>query len=121
MRNNIIKVFLIFLILFIGISFGFAENKDIVDLKGKLGVNQLQTLEAFKGSNEVTINFLDCIGNLTVTIVNENGITVYNETVNSYVIGSISINVQNLPSGWYKITVSDTQGGWVEGSFFIEN
>ena len=117
------KVLFIFSLTLISLI-SIAENQANIKLKGKLtgGPKSQSTLvEVLLFENEIQVNFLECLGNLTVTIVDENEHTVYNENVNSCVIKSISINVQNLSSGWHKITVSDTQGGWVEGSFFIEN
>ena len=115
------KTIWIFLLLFVSM---IGSTQTVIDLKGKLKQrpikNQNQPLEVLLSDNEIRVNFFDCLNNLTVTVEDENGLTVYKETVNSCVTGSISIDIQNLPSGWYKITISDQYGGYLEGWFFIE-
>jgi len=117
------KIICLFLLLCV-CMIGSAENNVPIGLKGGLKTgsskNQSEQLQVLLSEHEIRVNFLDCFNNLTVEIENENGITVYNNTVNSCVTNSISINIQNFPLGWYKIKITDQNGGYVEGWFFIE-
>ena len=96
-----------------------------VDLKGSLGgvtsrnPYQTQPLEVNFNGNELTVNFLDCLGVLKVVVKDENGVIVFNQTVNTCVTNSVSIDVTNWNSGNYIIVISDLYGCSVEGEFVI--
>jgi hypothetical protein len=117
------KIFLIFSLLLISMI-GFATTNEEVELEGSLAVaspkSQSQPIKVLLSDTEITVNFLDCLNKLTVVVETEKGMPVYNETVNSCETKSISINIKNLPSGWYKIKIADKNGGYLEGWFLIE-
>jgi len=60
------------------------------------------------------------LGNLTIEVVDENGMTVFNQTVNTCVTNTISINIAGWDAGNYIISISDMGGGWLEGGFVIK-
>ena len=106
-----------------GLTTLISESK--IDIKGKLagGTNrnpsQSQPLEVNFNGNELTVNFLDCLGVLKVVVKDENGVIVFNQTVNTCVTNSVSIDVTNWNSGNYIIVISDLYGCSVEGEFVI--
>ena len=116
------KVLFIILVLIIGII-ATAEIK--VPLKGRLteddpkSLSQTQPVEVLQSESELLVNFLDCIGNLVVEVVDENGMTVFNQTVNTCITNTISINIKGWDAGNYIIRISDMGGGWLEGGFVI--
>ena len=82
--------------------------------------SQSQTVEVIQSESELLVNFLDCIGNLVVEVVYENGMTVFNQTVNTCVTNTISINIAGWDAGNYIISISDMGSGWLEGGFVIK-
>ena len=117
------KGVVIFLILIIGII--GIKGDTIIDLKGSLKVlkpksSQTQQLEAILSESELIVNFFDCLGNLTIEVVDENGMTVFNQTVNTCVTNTISINIKSWDAGNYIIRISDMGGGLMEGGFVIK-
>ena len=115
------KKILIFTLIFLGLNV-IAENAHL-DLKGKLGGGSTksfsQPLEVLLTGNDLKVNFFDCLDDLTITVISENGLTVYQQTVNTCVTTSVTIDIQNLPAGRYNIIITDELGGWIEGWFEI--
>jgi len=99
-----------------------AGNYETVKLKGKLtgGKSSTQQVEVLKSESELLVNFLDCIGNLVVEVVDENGMTVFNQTVDTCITNTISINIKGWDAGNYIIRISDMGSGWLEGGFVIK-
>jgi hypothetical protein len=115
---------LIFSMALLGL-FANANNPTKIDTKGNLKVEKpksasQQQLEVFLSENRIDINFYVCLENIAIVIVNENEQTVYHQTVNSCVTTTFSINIQNLPAGWYKIIFTVQDGGFVEGWFEVK-
>jgi len=115
---------LLFLIgvIFLFVVKGFSENA-ILDLKGELIVKEIKStsiqIEVSLIENQLHVNFFVCIEKLNIVIENENGLTVYQTTVNTCLTSSIDICIQNLPKGEYVIIFTDDNGGRVEGVFEV--
>ena len=120
---NIRNLFFL-LMLLLGLAKAVGENTPI-DLKGEFKVpttksSLSQPVDVYLSGNELTVCFLECVGNLTIKIADENSVTVFSETVNSCTTSSIIIiDVQNWNVGDYCITISDTIGGFMKGCFEI--
>jgi len=81
--------------------------------------SQSQPVEVLQSESELIVNFFDCIGNLIVEVINENGITVYSETVNTCTTNTITIKTKGWDAGNYVIRISDVGSGFMEGGFVI--
>ena len=115
------KKYVVFISMLVFCLSAIAEHNTKIDLHGKLPVSRSSSLpiEAFLIDNELTVNFLECVGNLTVEVKDENGATVFVEIVNTCTTGSVAIDIRKWNSGNYIIVISDSYGGMIEGGFSI--
>jgi len=104
---------------------GMANTQIPIELSGDLiakkprSTTDYQPLEVFLIGNDLKVNFFDCLGNLKIVVADENGMSVYQQTVNTCVTQSVTIDIQNLPAGRYCIIITDEHGGRIEGWFEI--
>lgn len=88
-----------------------------IDLRGDLdyGVGP-NSVEAYYGNNCVTIYFHQNFGYVNITLLNETGSVVYNNTVNTAVQQTFYIPLFGTSSGNYTL-VLDNANGYAEGEF----
>jgi len=79
-----------------------------------------QPVEVYQSENDLELYFLSSLSSLTITVVNEQNQTVYQKTVNVAAGSSLIIDLQGWASGAYTLSITDGQGGSLEGIFEIE-
>ncbi len=65
----------------------------------------------------VELTFLSDLGNLTIQVVNAQGYTAYQQTVNAAAESRLEIGTQDWTAGTYTILILDGQDGRLEGQF----
>lgn len=73
-------------------------------------------IEAGASDNAVYIHFNQSFGNVSITIYNESGLTVYSTVLNTAVQQTIIIPITAANSGIYTVVVENATG-YVEGEF----
>ena len=79
-----------------------------------------QPVEVYQNENDLELYFLSSLNSLTIKVVNEQDQTVYQKTVNVAAGSSLIIDLQGWASGAYTLSITDGQGGSLEGIFEIE-
>ena len=88
-----------------------------IDLKGKLNMNAgPDDIVAGVDANSVYIHFNQSFGNVSITICNEMGQTVYNTVVNTAVQQTFIIPFSGMNNGLFTLSI-DNAVGFVEGDF----
>lgn len=82
-------------------------------MDGSAGPN---AIEAGASDNAVYIHFNQSFGNVSITICNESGLTVYSTVLNTAVQQTIIIPITAANSGIYTVLVENATG-YVEGEF----
>ncbi len=77
------------------------------------------SIQAYLNTNYLKLEFLASLGNLTITVTNGQGAQVYRNTANATAGGSLNIATQTWANGLYTLTISDNNGGYLEGMFEI--
>ncbi len=101
------------------------ENANPITLKGKLvtgtisvkSVPVLPAVEAILQTTSLEIAFNSSLGNLTVTVVNQQNFPVYQQTVNATSGSSLTINTGSWSNGTYTLFITNSSGGCLEGQF----
>lgn len=92
-----------------------SSNK--IDLHGNIAYNTSSySIEAFVCKNSVQICFHQNFGYVNITLLNETGSVVYNNTVNTAVQQTFYIPLSGTSSGNYTL-VLDNANGYAEGEF----
>ena len=76
-----------------------------------------QPVQVVQTGTTLEVLFLSNLGNLTITVVNEQAFTVFQQTVNATSGGTLIIGISSWASGNYVIKITDGQGGYLEGAF----
>ena len=77
-------------------------------------------IEAYQDAENVQLVFLTDLGNLVVKVVRQKtGATVYLNTVDALQGSALEINTHKWKKGVYTLTITDEDGGFLEGEFFI--
>lgn len=76
-------------------------------------------IEIYLHTSTLLINFNASLGELNITIENENGNIVYSSTTNTSLRLVYIIPINNLPTGDYNIIIENNDGS-AEASFRIE-
>jgi hypothetical protein len=75
---------------------------------------------AINGHSSIEVYYLVNLSNITITIVNASGQTVYSTTVNPATGGQLSISIASLPAGDYTLVFTAPNGNSIYGDFEIE-
>ena len=90
---------------------------EIIELKGDLDANAgPNAVVAGANDNSVYIHFNRSFGNVSITITNEAGHTVYHTVVDTSVQQTVIIPLTNAASGIYTVSL-DNASGFAEGDF----
>ena len=90
---------------------------EIIDLQGDLDANAgPDAIIAGANENSVYIHFNQSFGNVSITITNEMGHTVYHTVVDTSVQQTVIIPLTNAASGIYTVSL-DNANGYAEGDF----
>ena len=63
-------------------------------------------LDVTQNETDVTLNFLYPVGTAQVTVENENGEVIYQETVDTFTTLDSSVDIQNYDGGVYTLKIS---------------
>ncbi len=78
-----------------------------------------QPVTVEQNTTSVVVSFLSSLGNLNITVMNEQGYPVYQKTVNAVSGASHTISSLSWSSGSYTILITDALGGALMGEFQI--
>lgn len=93
------------------------QGYEKIDLQGTLmfGISP-NAVVAGANDNSVYIHFNQSFGNVSITITNETGHTVYHTVVDTSVQQTVIIPLTNAASGIYTVSL-DSADGYAEGDF----
>ena len=93
-----------------------------IEIKGSFGKDIVfrgeDPIEIYLHTTTLLINFNASLGELNITIENENGNIVYSSTTNTSLRLVCMIPINNLPTGDYNIIIENNDGS-AEASFRI--
>lgn len=72
---------------------------------------------AWLDGSDIKIEFGCTLGNLTITVVNEQGFPVYQRTVNATAGNRLNISTRGWSNGNYTLLITNASGGYLEGQF----
>ena len=105
-----------------GLAFLSAQSVN-VPLYGDLMGGGLKSpgdpVEVFQNPGNLEIAFLRNLGDLKIGITDPYGDTVYHTMVNAVAGSLLAIDVSGWSAGAYTLTISNGQGGCLEGKFSI--
>lgn len=80
-----------------------------------------EVIVAYQNENNIAIEFIESVGNTTISIVNANDLTtVYERSINTRLEYTHIINTNNLQAGTYNLVFVDQRGRQASTSFQIE-
>ena len=92
-------------------------KKEKIHLKGALtkptvarSITINEPVVVIDNDNSLHIGFNQNLGRLDITIVNEQGTVVYQQSVNALLNGFLNISTNNFNNGIYTITISGSEG-----------
>ena len=93
------------------------SDYSVVVLRGNLSYNVgPNSIEAYRSKNSVQICFHQNFGYVNITLLNETGSVVYNNTVNTAVQHTFYISLSGTSSGNHTL-ILDNANGYAEGEF----
>jgi hypothetical protein len=99
------------------------EDSDAIDMGGDLKSNLLRSLispiEAYLESDVIDVDFNSSLGIIDLTIYDEVGNVVYQQSVNTYAGQQLSIDISSFNQGQYTIEFVNSQGQYLSGDFTI--
>jgi len=78
-----------------------------------------QLVNVLQDDTALNVSFIENLGNLSVSVYDENGSCVYQSNVNTNVSHSLFVNTVSFEDGEYTICVTDSFGGYLIGSFTL--
>ena len=75
--------------------------------------------EASGMSGVLTVTSYNSYEDVTVSIVNESGVTVYSSTQDMAAMGSVIIAVGDYPTGDYTLWITTSRGTCLSGQFYV--
>lgn len=93
------------------------NGADRIVLRGSLDLNyNPNDVEAYVDQNYVYIYFHQNFGNVSITLYNETGVTVYSDVVNTAVQQTVIIPISGFTDTTY-VLVLENANGYAEGEF----
>ncbi|GHT13775.1 hypothetical protein FACS189432_02850 [Bacteroidia bacterium] len=106
-----------------GMNFSGIEEEEMV-LHGSFQNNPLRSLSmpfsVTKTANQIIVDYLQSLTNITLTVLNEYGDVMYYDIVSPSINGQLVINISNWEEGSYTISFSNNSGGCIYGNFEIQ-
>lgn len=95
-----------------------------VYLKGRLSTpttrSSSQSIEVFHEDNALMVYYLDALGEIEITIINDRNMIVYSEVISVFKSSKSLIELSESLNGSYTIKLKDSKGGELTGIFTIE-
>ena len=111
------------LICLAGVAFLSVQSGN-VPIQGRLLVGGLKSpghpVEVFQNPGSIEILFLCNLGKLKITVYDEYGDDVFAQSVDATAGSSLPVSTNGWSAGEYTLTITDGQGGYLEGSFLID-
>jgi hypothetical protein len=82
-------------------------------------VKSPDVVTVFQTENSIEFEFLSDTGNFTVTITDAKNQTVYQTTVDTETTTSLTVFTINWTEGYYVISFTDKDDGYLEGNVYI--
>lgn len=95
-----------------------------VYLKGRLSTpttrSSSQSIEVFQENNALMVYYLDVLGEIEITIINDQNMIIYSEVISVFKSSKSLIELSESLNGSYTIKLKDSKGGELAGIFTIE-
>jgi len=102
----------------------FSAQATNVNLDGNLAGGGIKSpghpVEVFQNQGSVEILFLCNLGKLNIAVYDEYGDDVFAQSVDATAGSSLPVSTNGWSAGEYTLTITDGQGGYLEGSFLID-
>lgn len=116
------KVFLLILLASgINISAVTREPDEVIEMKTGFGFISVTSVDAVvKNDDTVVTTFNEDMNNVTVTVYDQNGMVVYQQTFDALQSESCCVEINGYAPGQYSLEVSNDEGS-LYGEFYKNN
>ena len=77
-------------------------------------------IEVFHEDNALMVYYLDVLGEIEITIINDQNMIIYSEVISVFKSSKSLIELSESLNGSYTIKLKDSKGGELTGIFTIE-